>query len=103
MCEQFWIRILVERTLEADPHFVVWDGRDDRKQPVASGVYFMRLIAGDAQETPRAVLMKWASVLGDAASCQASRRQALCRGMRSVSVGAVSTAHSRVGRLAELR
>ena len=52
------IRRLVEKTLEAGPHQVVWDGRDERGESVASGVYFIRLIAGDVQETRRVVLMK---------------------------------------------
>jgi hypothetical protein len=40
------VRRLLDRDLEAGPHALTWDGRDDRGAPLASGVYFVRLRAG---------------------------------------------------------
>ena len=37
---------------------VYWDGRDEAGAPVASGVYFYQLSAGDFRQTRRMVLMK---------------------------------------------
>jgi flagellar hook assembly protein FlgD len=39
-------------------HSVVWNGRDDRDNPVGSGIYFYRMRVGDHQSTRRMVLMK---------------------------------------------
>ena len=39
--------LLPGRTLKAGIHEVSWEGRDDQGRPVAAGVYFYRLIAGD--------------------------------------------------------
>ncbi len=41
------LRSLVEGTLEAGEHSMVWDLCDDRGAPVASGLCFVRLLAGD--------------------------------------------------------
>ena len=35
------------RTLKAGIHDVYWAGRDEQGRPVAAGVYFYRLTAGD--------------------------------------------------------
>jgi len=44
------VRKLVGGPLEAGPHEVTWDGKDDRGRNLASGAYFYRLSAdGDAQ------------------------------------------------------
>ena len=39
-------------------HERTWNGRDDHGRPVVSGVYFLRLVAGDEVRTQRMVLVK---------------------------------------------
>jgi hypothetical protein len=39
-------------------HVVSWDGRDSRGRPVGSGVYFVRVEAGGASATGKAVLLR---------------------------------------------
>lgn len=53
-----WVRTLVRDTLDAGSHSVVWTGRDDRGQPVASGVYLYRLVSGSEVRNGRMVLLK---------------------------------------------
>lgn len=52
------VRTLVDGTLPAGRHDVVWDGRDDRGRSVSSGVYFLRLTHPDGQDLKKAVLVK---------------------------------------------
>ncbi|MBD3349167.1 MAG: T9SS type A sorting domain-containing protein [Candidatus Eisenbacteria bacterium] len=52
------VRTLVNGYVQAGDHEVTWDGRDESGAPVASGVYFYSLRAGDARETRRMVLVK---------------------------------------------
>jgi hypothetical protein len=53
------IRTLVEGRDRAGQHDVVWDGTDVRGAPVASGVYFCRLVVdGRAVETRKMALLK---------------------------------------------
>lgn len=52
------VRTLVDGDVALGLHDVTWDGRDDRGQGVASGVYFARLEAGDVVEMKKMVLMK---------------------------------------------
>ena len=52
------VRTLVDGTLPAGPHTVVWDGHDDAGQVVASGAYFYKLIAGDDSAVHKMMLMK---------------------------------------------
>jgi flagellar hook assembly protein FlgD len=52
------VKTLVNDTRTAGPHAVTWDGRDDRGVPVASGVYFYRLVAGDFTKTRKLTLLK---------------------------------------------
>lgn len=40
------VRTLLDDVQDAGAHQVVWDGRNDRGEPVSSGVYFYRLQAG---------------------------------------------------------
>jgi hypothetical protein len=39
-------------------YFVSWDGHDRRGEPVASGVYFMRMRAGTFMDTKKLLLLK---------------------------------------------
>ena len=52
------VRTLVSGRVSGGVHRVRWDGRDDRGQPVASGVYFARLRAGDRAATRKMVLVR---------------------------------------------
>jgi hypothetical protein len=49
---------LLSRVLAAGPHDVVWEGRDDRGYPVASGTYFYQLSVGSQRATGRMILLK---------------------------------------------
>ena len=52
------VRHLVQETMDAGPHAVQWNGRDDQGDTVASGVYHYRLHAGDEVISRRMVLLK---------------------------------------------
>lgn len=52
------VRLVLEETLEAGEHAAVWDGRNDRGEPVGSGVYFYRLDAGEFSETRALVRLR---------------------------------------------
>ena len=41
------VRVLADETLPAGYHRVVWDGRDEQKSTVSSGVYMLRMKSGD--------------------------------------------------------
>lgn len=49
------VRRLADGDYEAGHHRATWDGRDDGGHPVASGIYFARLSAGDLVSTRRIV------------------------------------------------
>jgi hypothetical protein len=52
------VRALVTGFATAGDHEVLWDGRDDRGHPVASGVYLYRFRTGRVAETRKMVLLK---------------------------------------------
>jgi hypothetical protein len=52
------VRTLVNSLQNAGEHSVTWDGRDDRAQQVASGVYFYRLDAGKLRTQKKMVLLR---------------------------------------------
>jgi hypothetical protein len=52
------VRTLVDATLPAERHEIVWDGKDDRDRPVPTGIYFYRLKAGEYLGTKKLVMLK---------------------------------------------
>jgi hypothetical protein len=52
------VRTLVDEPMAPGTHHVMWDGKDDRGNQVASGIYFYRLRSGDFQDTKKMVMMK---------------------------------------------
>lgn len=52
------IKTLVNDVQHAGEHSVQWDGRNSVGAPVSSGVYFVRLMAGDFEKTMKMMLMK---------------------------------------------
>ncbi len=52
------IRTLVQRKQSAGRYQVIWDSRDQSGRPVASGLYFYRLEAGDFTRTRKLLLLK---------------------------------------------
>lgn len=49
---------LLDEALPAGPHTIEWRGRDTSGQPVAAGVYFVRLVTDEGASVTRAVLVK---------------------------------------------
>jgi predicted amidohydrolase YtcJ len=52
------IRNLLEKDLPAGHHTVKWDATDNRGKPVASGIYFFRIQAGNSVGQNKVVLVK---------------------------------------------
>lgn len=52
------VRTLLDGDLPAGHHLVRWDGRDERGETLAAGVYLGRLEAGDFRATERVTLLK---------------------------------------------
>ncbi len=52
------MRVLWEGPLAAGSHRFTWNGRNARGEDVATGVYLIRLRAGDRVETREAVLLR---------------------------------------------
>ncbi len=52
------VRTLVAQSMPAGRHEAIWDGRDDARQGVASGVYMVRMQAGAVHEMRKVLLMK---------------------------------------------
>lgn len=52
------VQTLVDETQSAGIHSTSWDGNDLNGQPVASGIYFYRLQAGEFSQTRRMLLLK---------------------------------------------
>jgi hypothetical protein len=52
------VRVLVDEVREAGPHTIVWDGKNDAGQALASGVYFMRYRAGADSFWKKAALLR---------------------------------------------
>jgi hypothetical protein len=52
------VRVLLEKAQPAGRYQIAWDGKDQRGNEVASGVYFYRLTSGDYREARRMVLVR---------------------------------------------
>lgn len=52
------VATLVDDRLEAGAHHIEWEARDDSGRPLASGVYFYRIVTTGSQATRKMVLLK---------------------------------------------
>ena len=52
------VNTLLDGHLEAGEHTVEWDGQGSNGQPLAGGIYFYRLTAGDMIETIKMILLR---------------------------------------------
>ncbi|MCK4573237.1 MAG: T9SS type A sorting domain-containing protein, partial [candidate division Zixibacteria bacterium] len=52
------VKTLINEQMPAGTHTVVWDGREDNGNPVASGVYLYRLETGSSVFTRKMMLLK---------------------------------------------
>ncbi|HOZ01986.1 MAG TPA: FlgD immunoglobulin-like domain containing protein, partial [Candidatus Syntrophosphaera sp.] len=52
------VRTLIKESKAAGNHRIVFDGRDNAGQPLASGVYFYKMQAGKYSATRKMILMK---------------------------------------------
>jgi hypothetical protein len=50
--------MLEDRDRAAGTYQVVWNGRDNASRPVASGIYFMRMNAGDYGKSRKIVYLR---------------------------------------------
>jgi hypothetical protein len=52
------VRTLVDEPLDANSYVRSWDGRSDEGLEVSSGIYFYKMVAGDFNDTKKAVLLR---------------------------------------------
>jgi len=52
------VRTLVDEVKNQGTHFIKWDGKDDKGNEVASGIFFYRMEAGVFKETKRMLFLK---------------------------------------------
>ncbi len=52
------VRTLVNGDIEAGPHSVVWNGRDEAGRSVATGIYFARLVTAQETDIIKMALLK---------------------------------------------
>jgi parallel beta-helix repeat protein len=52
------VRTLVDETVSAGSYTIPWEGEDNRGQKVASGVYFVRMVARDFRSTKKLLVLK---------------------------------------------
>jgi flagellar hook assembly protein FlgD len=52
------VRTLMNENQTAGEHKVIWDSKDEQGNPVASGVYLYKLVAGNFSESKKMLLLK---------------------------------------------
>lgn len=52
------VKTIVDKDMLAGRHSIVWNGKDNNNQSVASGIYLYRLVTPTYNQTKRAILMK---------------------------------------------
>jgi len=52
------VKTLVDETKPAGAYTAYWDGADDERHSVASGMYFYRITAGDYVDARKMLLLK---------------------------------------------
>ncbi|KPL03333.1 MAG: hypothetical protein AMJ73_07435, partial [candidate division Zixibacteria bacterium SM1_73] len=52
------LRTLVDEKLSAGTYEILWDGKNERQEEVASGVYFYKLKAGNLEQTKKMILIR---------------------------------------------
>nr|HPR18713.1 FlgD immunoglobulin-like domain containing protein [Candidatus Cloacimonadota bacterium] len=52
------VKTLVDETMAAGEHKVVWEGKNDRGKPAASGIYFIKIHTPQANRFLRTLLLK---------------------------------------------
>ncbi len=52
------VRVLVDERQVVGSYRMAWDGRDQSNRPVASGIYFYRLVGGNFMQTKRMLLLR---------------------------------------------
>ncbi len=52
------VKTLVNEKLDAGNHSVIWDGKDEKNQPVSSGIYFYKMKTGKFEKARKMILIK---------------------------------------------
>lgn len=52
------IKILINENLPTGEHIIQWDGKDNKGSPLSSGIFFIKMIAGQYQQIIKAVLLR---------------------------------------------
>ena len=52
------VRTLVDGNVEAGIHEIVWDGRNEKNEPLSSGIYFIRIKAGNFVRQRKIILVR---------------------------------------------
>jgi flagellar hook assembly protein FlgD len=52
------VKTLVNETIPAGEHSVIWNGRDSNGNRVSSGIYFYKLKTGKIEKVKKMILLK---------------------------------------------